>query len=228
MNRRQALQVIAAAPIVLSSSVSRAEHTGVIFYGPDEWQAMAAHLWKNYQAYIADKLDWVQPEDDRYLKPICWRFCHSLLDVSRVDGDENSMVRAFFPDQDSSLVQKHVAFGVSDVDSVERHGTVKAAQSRKLRMPYVRFNALKEAIEECPTYHGLDQEFEFVAVCGEELAFDVKREIRAQWQAGERITAYVMRLPPHLGLVSPQFQEGFSVSRGWRLKYSKFYVKATP
>ena len=223
MNRRQALQAMAVVPVVLSS-VGPPVGSNVTFYGPDEWMAMADRLWSNYLGYVSDKRDWVKPGDEQFLKPICYRFCRSLLGG---EGDPHGLTSAFFPDQDPLLIRKNVVFGVTDADRVELGGIVKVAQSRKLRMPRVDFCAVREAIAECPTYHGLDQEYEFVVVSAEELSFDVKREIRMQWRANERVRAYVLRLPPHVGLVSPQFQEGFSVNRGWRLKYTKFYERET-
>lgn len=180
---------------------------------------MADHLWANYHDYVSDKRDWVKPGDEQFLKPICYRFCRSLLGAD----DAHGLTSAFFPDQDPLLIGRNVAFGVAHSDSVEFQGVVRTTQSRRLRMPRVDFCSVREMIADCPTYHGLDQELEFVVASAEELSFDVKREIRMQWRANERVAAYVLRLPPYVGLVDPKLLREFSVCRGWCLRYAKFY-----
>jgi len=226
MNRRDLLKTFAAVPLVAAAPATASTYPvpKTTLYGVHDWKLMAEHLWANYQHYVADRRDWVQAGGDRYLQPICYRFCNDLLDSGDRGADPCGLTSALFPSQDLQLIKKNVVFGVTDVPTADFRGMKKPTQARRMRMPRVDWDAVVEMIAECPTYHGISQEFELVAACGEELAFDVKREIRADWKAGQHTEAYVFYLPPHVGLVDPKMLQDFSICRRWTVRYAKFYT----
>jgi len=228
MNRRDLLKAFAAIPLVAASpAVAVPPSPGVTLYGVHGWKLMAEHLWRNYQHHVEGKRDWAQAGSEQYLQPICQRFCHSLLQAGDHSWRESDLTSTFFPDQDPYLIRKNVAFGVTDVPTADLRGAKKPTQARRMKMPSVNFDEVRRTIADCPTYHGISQEFEFAAACGEELAFDVHREVRSEWQAGRSIEAYVFYLPPHVGLVNPKMLRDFSVCRRWTVRYAKFYSRET-
>ena len=226
MNRRDVFKAMLAVPVVAMLPVVPAlSSSGFKLYGPDEWRDMARHLWSNFQEYAADKRKWLMPDDERLLEPICSRFCHALTHGVNIFGNKGDAGAAFYPEQDPDLIRENVRFGVMDSQAATVAGVTRGALSRKVRMSSLC--AAREAWDDVRAYHGIDVERELVDACAQQSALEVLCEIRGDWKNGACTQLYLLNLPPHLGLVDPALHEGFSHSRGWRMRYTKFAMQGS-
>lgn len=216
MNRRQALQVIAAAPIVLSSSVSRAEHTGVTFYKHGEHEQMARQLWGNAEAYYvsrrvasdAQSMTWPQGFQMDLMKDVCAVFCKKLLDPC------GAPLEQLFPEEDPALVRVRVAFGVMSGPVATINGQVRKAMTRKLR---VQSRLTEEDLQ--GSCRGVPARLEAIEAITDECALESTREIRNDWKGGMQTSAYVLSLPPFIPPVI--LSSDWSYRRGWMIRYAK-------
>lgn len=206
MNRRQALQVMASAPIVLSSSVSRAVDTGVIFYRHGEHVQMARQLWGNMQAY---SVTWPRTFEIPLMQEVCDLFCEKLLDP------KGSSSELYFQDQDPELINQNVSFGVMTGPEATLNGRRCKAMSRKTR---VRGCLTEEDLRgHCM---GVPERLTAVHTISDESVLETLMEIRNDWKGGMQTNVYAMSLPPFL---SPVIMRGedFVCCRRWMIRYTK-------
>jgi len=220
MNRRQALQVIAAAPIVLSSSVSRAEHTGVTFYKHGEHEQMARQLWANMEAHSAV---WPRTFEIPLMKEVCFLFCEKLLEPiepgwtsDRFTGwNPAASSSLYYLDQDPELIHKNVSFGVMTGPEAVINGRRCKAMSRKTR---VRGRLSEEDLQgHCM---GVPERLTAVHVISDESVLETMREIRNDWKGGVQTNVYAISLPPFLSpAIMPS--DDFTYCRRWMIRYAK-------
>ena len=229
MNRRELLQFLAALPLtgLLPKEAPAAieappiEPTTIQVF--TDWKEMAAALWKNAEAYVAQTPDQWDEYELRLMQPICYRFCHALLEREETQGPSfgaHSMAAALHPETDVDLVQKNVTFGVTTAPVTLFEGQAKPTLTRRLRLADA--GLIRVLMEDLRVFHGVEAEVEMVSLYGMEAAVEVLAEVRHDWKNGCRTRMYALHLPPFLTTVDPKMAEDFSVDRRWRMRYAKF------
>lgn len=206
MNRRQALQVMAATPIVLSASVSRAADDGVTFYRCGEHKQMARQLWANMEVESAT---WPMTFEIPLMREVCDCFCEKLLDPRDLNAD------VYYPDQDPDLIRKNVSFGVMTGPEAIINGRPHKAMSRRTR---VRGHLSEDDLK--GSCRGIPHRVEVVEVVTDESVLEIMREIRNDWKGGAKTNVYALSLPPFL---SPLFLPAGDIThcRRWMIRYAK-------
>lgn len=217
MNRRQALQIIAAAPAALTASVSRAASTGVTFYKHGEHEQMARQLWRNAEAYYASRrtasdagsMVWPQAFQMDLMENVCVAFCQKLLDPRGT-----SIESVYFSDEDPAVIRAQVAFGVMSGPEAIINGQLRKAMTRKTRL---RGCPSESDLNGCCM--GVPERLTAVELASEEVALETVREIRSDWKGGMRTNAYALALPPFIPpvILSPEW----TFCRGWMIRYAK-------
>lgn len=220
MNRRQALQVMVATPIVLSSSVSQAVNTGVTFYRCGEHEQMVRQLWENVEAYYvlqrssldAESMTWPQVFQVELMKDVCAGFCKKLLDP------RGSPLEQLFPEEDPALIRARVAFGVMSGPTAIINGRVHKAMVRRLRAQSCMTEGDLQG-----NCRGMPVRLETIEAIADECTFESTREIRNDWRGGMQTNAYVLSLPPFIPpvILSPEW----SYRRSWMIRYAKSCAK---